>query len=188
MFHQQQTLIKFRFFSPDGRSYAFDDRACGFGRGEGAVCIAIKPLADALANGDSIRAIIRNTGVNQDGRTLGITMPSGESQRALIRSVYDAVDLDPVDTQYAEAHGTGTVVGDPIEAKALSSVLCENRSPREPLLIGSVKTNIGHLEGASGLAGLVKTVLMLERQCVLPNTNFKTANPNIPMNELKIKV
>lgn len=150
--------------------------------------MALKPLSQALQDGDSIRAVIRNTGVNQDGRTPGITMPSGESQRALIRSVYSSIGLDPADTQYVEAHGTGTKVGDPIEAKALAGEFCVSRAADEPLLIGSVKTNIGHLEGGSGLAGLIKTVLMLEKGQILPNTNFINPNPAIPMKELNIKV
>jgi acyl transferase domain-containing protein len=152
------------------------------------VCVVLKPLSEALKNGDPIRAVIRNTGVNQDGRTPGITMPSGESQRALIRSVYSSIGLDPADTQYVEAHGTGTAVGDPIEAKALAAEFCQSRLASEPLLIGSVKTNIGHLEGASGLAGLIKTVLMLENNSILPNINFKNPNPSIPMEILKVKV
>ena len=178
----------YRFLSPDGRCYAYDHRANGYSRGEGAACIVLKPLAEALKHGDTIRAVIRNTGTNQDGRTNGITMPSSEAQEALIRKVYEAAGLDPAQTGYVEAHGTGTPAGDPLEASALSNVFGAGRSSSRPLFVGSVKTNIGHLEGASGLAGLIKTVLMLENNTILPNVNFEKANPSIPLDEWKLKV
>lgn len=174
--------------SPDGRCYTFDERASGYARGEGVGCLLLEPLEDALREGHSIRAVIRGTGSNQDGKTPGITMPSGAAQEALIRSVYSSAGLDPLETGYVEAHGTGTQAGDPIETGALSRVFCPNRSPDNPLRIGSVKTNIGHLEGASGVAGVIKTILMLENESYLPNRNFKSPNPRIPLEEWKLKV
>lgn len=177
-----------RFLSPDGRCYTYDHRANGYSRGEGAACIILKPLAEAIMNGDTIRGVIRNTGTNQDGRTNGITLPSSEAQEALIKKVYEEAGLDPARTSYVESHGTGTKVGDPLEAAALSRVFGPGRPVSQPLVVGSVKTNIGHLEGASGLAGLIKTVLMLENNLILPNVNFEKANELIPLYRMKLKV
>ena len=177
-----------RFLSPDGRCYTYDHRANGYSRGEGAACIVLKPLAEALKHGDTIRGVIRNTGTNQDGRTNGITLPSSEAQEALMRKVYEAAGLDPMQTSYVEAHGTGTPAGDPLEASALSKVFGAGRSSSQPLVVGSIKTNIGHLEGASGLAGLIKTVLMLENNTILPNLNFEKANACIPLDKWNLKI
>ena len=174
--------------SPDGRCYSFDHRANGYARGEGAACVVLKPLADAIESGDTIRAVIRQTGINQDGKTPGITLPSKEAQQALIENVYDAAGLDPVETSYVEAHGTGTPAGDPLEASALARVFAPGRPADKPLRIGSVKSNMGHLEGCSGLAGLIKTVLMLENDLILPNRNFEKGNPHIPFDKWKLKV
>ncbi|KAL9616313.1 MAG: hypothetical protein Q9160_008808 [Pyrenula sp. 1 TL-2023] len=182
------SMSMMRFLSPDGRCYTFDDRANGYGRGEGVGCLLLKPLHDAVRDGDTIRAIIRNTGVNQDGRTAGITLPNRTAQEALIEEVYRQAGLDPLETSFVECHGTGTPAGDPLEAAAISKVFCQNRSPEQPLRIGSVKTNIGHLEGASGVAGVIKAVLMLENDVILPNRNFRQANPQIPLREWKLKV
>lgn len=174
--------------SPDGRCYTFDDRANGYARGEGVGAVILKPLTDALKDGDTIRAVIRGTGSNQDGKTPGITLPSGAAQESLIRSVYNSAGVDPLETSYVEAHGTGTAAGDPLETGALSRVFGPNRSSEEPLRIGSIKTNVGHLEGASGIAGVIKTVLMLENKTLLPNRNFVNPNPRIPFQEWKLKV
>ncbi|MCJ1244041.1 hypothetical protein MMC30_001238 [Trapelia coarctata] len=182
------SMSRMRFLSPDGRCYTYDHRANGYSRGEGAACIILKPLAEALRNGDTIRGIIRNTGTNQDGKTHGITLPSSEAQESLVRRVYKEAGLDPARTGYVEAHGTGTPAGDPLEAAALSKVFGPGRPASQPLVVGSIKTNIGHLEGASGLAGLIKTVLMLENNLILPNVNFEKANPSIPLHEWKLKV
>ena len=148
----------------------------------------LKRLDDALADGDTIRAIIRGTGCNQDGKTPGITMPNGVSQEDLIRSVYTKTGLDPLETSYVECHGTGTQAGDTTETGALKTVFGSGRQLRNPLMIGSVKTNIGHLEGASGLAGVIKTILMLENGIVLPHRNFVTANSRIPLREWALRV
>lgn len=177
-----------RFLSPDGRCYTFDDRANGYARGEGVGCILLKPLHDALRDGDTVRAVIRNTGVNQDGRTSGITLPSRQAQETLIQNVYDKAGLSPLDTSYVECHGTGTPAGDPLETAAISRVFGLGRPHEKPLHIGSIKTNIGHLEGASGVAGIIKTTLMLENQTVLPNRNFRNANKQIPLYDWKLNV
>ena len=183
-----ETLTFCRFLSPDGRCYTFDERANGYARGEGVGCLLLKPLVDALEDNDTIRAVVRGTGSNQDGKTAGITLPSGTAQEALVRDVYDAAGLDPLETEYVEAHGTGTQAGDPLEAGALSKVFGSGRSSDQPLRIGSIKTNTGHLEGASGIAGVIKGVLMLENGLFLPTRNFKTVNPRIPLNTWKLKV
>lgn len=140
----------FRLFSDEGRSFSFDSRGTGYGRGEGCGILVLKPLDQALKDNDTIRSVIVASGINQDGKTPGITMPNGAAQEALIRSVYKGAGLDPKDTGYVEAHGTGTKVGDPIEAAALHNVFGEGRTARNPLFIGSVKSNIGHLEGTAG--------------------------------------
>jgi len=132
----------YRFLSPDGRCYSFDERANGYSRGEGVGCVFLKPLEDAIRDGDPIRAVIRNTGSNQDGKTPGITLPSREAQEDLIRSVYAKARMDPLDTCFVECHGTGTPAGDPLETEALANVFTKGRSPEKPLLIGSVKTNV----------------------------------------------
>ncbi|KAL9042477.1 MAG: hypothetical protein Q9214_003767, partial [Letrouitia sp. 1 TL-2023] len=182
------SMTMMRFLSTDGRCYSFDHRANGYARGEGAACLILKPLKDAVRDGDTIRGVIRNTGINQDGKTSGITLPSGEAQEALIRSVYKGAGLNPLETSFVECHGTGTPAGDPLEAGALAKVFAPGRSSGEPLRIGSIKSNMGHLEGASGLAGLIKTILMLENKLILPNRNFEKGNPRIPFADWKLKV
>ncbi|KAI0132887.1 polyketide synthase [Xylariales sp. AK1849] len=177
-----------RLLSQTGKSLSFDNRASGFGRGEGIGCIVLKKLDDAIANGDRIRAVIRSTGMNQDGRTQGISMPNGTAQAELIRSVYESAGLDVNDTGYVEAHGTGTKVGDPIEAAALHAVFGSGRSAKDPLYIGSIKSNIGHAEGSSGIVAVIKTALMLEKGFILPNINFKRPNEAIPLAEWNMKV
>ncbi|KAF1988946.1 hypothetical protein K402DRAFT_461387 [Aulographum hederae CBS 113979] len=180
------TMSSMRFLSPDGRSYTYDSRANGYARGEGVACILLKSLDEALKDGDTIRGIIRSTGINQDGKTNGITLPSAKAQATLIEQVYKAAGLDPKDTQYVETHGTGTQAGDPLEAQALSQTFGVNRE--DDVIVGSLKTNVGHLEGASGVAGLVKTVMMLERQQILPMAGFQSPNERIPLKEWHLEV
>lgn len=165
--------------SPEGRSFSFDSRASGFGKGEGAACLIIKPLSDALACGDSIRAIIRNTVCNHAGATQGISMPSRSSQEELLFNLHRDVGLDPNETSFVEAHGTGTPVGDPIDAGAIASVVGRHRSPSNPVYIGSVKSNFGHLEGASGVISIIKCIMMFEHEIMLPNADFLKMNPDI---------
>ncbi|KAG9258509.1 polyketide synthase [Emericellopsis atlantica] len=182
------SMSNLRLLSQEGKSRSFDNSAAGFGRGEGIGCIILKTLDDAIRDGDRIRAVIRNSGMNQDGRTQGLSMPNGAAQAELIRSVYDSAGLDPRETGYVEAHGTGTKVGDPIEASALHSVFGEGRTPKEPLYVGSVKSNVGHAEGSSGILAVIKTAMMLEKGFILPNIHFKKANEAIPLAEWNIKV
>ncbi|KAF2969750.1 hypothetical protein GQX73_g3806 [Xylaria multiplex] len=172
-------LSNMNFLSPDSVCYSFDRRANGYARGEGVVAIVIKPLHQALSDGDMIRAIIRSTGNNQDGRTPGLTQPSAEAQEMLIRHVYQKAGLDFKHTRYVEAHGTGTPTGDPVEMRAIGRVFRNFRSPQDPLYVGSVKANIGHLEGGSGLAGLLKATLLLEKATIPPNALFEEMNPSI---------
>ncbi|CCF42156.1 hypothetical protein CH063_12229, partial [Colletotrichum higginsianum] len=178
----------FRLLADSGRSIAFDQRGTGFGRGEGCGMLILKPLDQAIRDNDSIRAVIRGTGINQDGKTPGITMPSGAAQEKLMRQIYRNAGLDPNDCGYVEAHGTGTKVGDPIEATAIHNVIGQNRSSKDPLFIGSVKSNIGHLEAASGIVGVIKAAMMLERGFLLPNHDFKKPNEKIPWKEWNMKI
>lgn len=140
------------FLGPGGKSYSFDHRAEGYGRGEGVGSVVVKRLSDAIRDGNTIRAIIRATAVNQDGRTPGISLPSTEAQVKLIRRVYESAGLDPRDTPMVEAHGTGTAAGDPIEAAALARSF-PGKTVEVPLIVGSLKSSIGHLEGGAGVAG-----------------------------------
>lgn len=178
-------LIISRFLSGDGKSYAFDSRASGYGRGEGVATVVVKRLGDALAAGDPVRAVIRESMLNQDGKTETITSPSLEAQEALVRGCYRKAGLDPRDTQYFEAHGTGTQAGDTVEARAIASVF---GSDREPLLIGSIKTNIGHTEAASGLGSIIKTALALEKGVIPPSINFEKPNPKIALEDWNLKL
>ena len=172
-----------------GKTFAFDERAdSGFARGEGVGVVLLKRLDEAIRDNDPIRAVICGTGVNQDGRTQGITNPNGDAQRDLIRQVYADARLDVGLAAYAEMHGTGTKVGDPIEADAVHQALSAHRLPNDPLYIGSVKANVGHLENASGIISLIKASMMLEKGLMLPNTNFRKTNPNIPKDEWNLEV
>ncbi|MFF9401831.1 amino acid adenylation domain-containing protein [Streptomyces sp. NPDC014744] len=167
------------FLSPDGRSRTFDAAADGYVRAEGVGMVALKRLDDALRDGDPIHAVILGTGVNQDGRTNGITVPSADAQVRLIRSVCAGAGITPGELQYVEAHGTSTPVGDPIEANALSRALAEGRRPGDPCYVGSVKTNIGHTESAAGVAGLIKTVLCLKHRRIPPHINLDRISPAV---------
>ncbi|MCE7550791.1 type I polyketide synthase, partial [Streptomyces thermodiastaticus] len=186
----ENTVTEERFgaLSPDGESYAFDARANGFVPGEGGGVVVLKPLQRALADGDRIRGVILGSAVNNDGSTPGLTVPSGTAQEQVIRQAYERAGVDPRSVQYVEAHGTGTPVGDPIEAAALGAVLGGGRDAEDPLLIGSAKTNVGHLEGAAGIVGLLKVLLGIERRLLPPSRNFSTPNPRIPFAELGLSV
>ncbi|KAF6789997.1 PKSN polyketide synthase for alteRNApyrone biosynthesis [Colletotrichum sojae] len=172
-------LSNLGFLSPDSKCWAFDDRANGYGRGEGFVALLLKPVAEALRDGNMIRAVIRGSGSNQGGQTSSLTQPSPRAQEELIRHVYRKAGLSFDKIRYVEAHGTGTPVGDPIEAKAIGSVFRSHRSAEEPIYIGSVKTNIGHLEGSSGLAGVIKSIISLEKGIIPPHALFEKINPDI---------
>jgi acyl transferase domain-containing protein len=180
------TLTKAHMLAPDGRCKAFDSRADGFSRGEGGGVIVLKRLSNALADGDHILALIRGSAINQDGRSNGLTAPNGPSQEAVIRAALANGKLLPEQLSYVETHGTGTSLGDPIEAQALAAALGENRG--EPLMMGSVKTNIGHLESAAGIAGLIKTVLMIQHGVIPPHLHLQKLNPHIPWDELPLTI
>ncbi|MGW4968337.1 type I polyketide synthase [Nonomuraea sp. NPDC004186] len=164
--------------APDGRSKSFDAAADGYGRGEGSVVVVLKRLADAVRDGDRILATIRGSAVNQDGRTAGIMAPCGQAQEHVMRRALRQAGVEPGTVGYVEAHGTGTAVGDPLEAGALGAVYGAGRPPEQPCLIGSAKSNIGHLEGAAGIAGLVKAVLALERG-EIPPSRLDTPTPAV---------
>ncbi len=174
--------------SPDGRCKAFDASANGFVRGEGAGIIVLKPLSKALADGNSVYAVIVGSAVNQDGRTSGITVPSQSAQEALLREACRQGGIDGSAVHYVEAHGTGTAVGDPIEAAAMGNVLSSGRPRGRYSLIGSVKTNIGHLEAAAGIAGVIKVALSLKHRMIPRNLHFHNPNPKIPFEDLQLRV
>ena len=174
--------------SARGRCRTFDASGDGYVRAEGAAVLFLKPLAQAEADGDPIHAVILSSGINADGKTNGITVPSYNQQGKLLRKVYSAADIDVNDLVYLEAHGTGTSVGDPIETRAIGEVLGQARRPDHPLLIGSAKSNLGHLETASGMAGLLKAVLTLEKQALPPSIHIETFNPKIDFEGLNLKV
>ncbi len=179
---------KATMLSPTGQCFAFDDRANGYVRGEGAGMFAIKPLSKAQADGDRVYCTIRAAVINQDGHTSSMTVPGVETQAEMLRIAYSQAGMEPKRVRYMEAHGTGTPVGDPIETRALGMVLSQGRDEDDTCLIGSVKTNVGHLESGSGVAGLLKAALVLHHDTVPKNLNFKNPNPNIPFDEFKLEV
>lgn len=173
--------------SKDGVSYSFDHRANGYARGEGYGIVIIKSLSQALKDGDTIRAVIRATSTNQSGRMPGITQPSSVAQESMIRHAYSLAGLDLSETALVEAHGTGTPLGDPVEATAIGNAFGTSRKHSGPLYVGALKSNIGHLEGASGIAGLIKTVLALEKATIPPNIWFEKLNPKIDAEKYNLK-
>ena len=179
-------LSRAKMMAPDGRCKAFDAAADGFVRSEGCGFVVLKRLADAVADGDDIRAIIRGSALNQDGRSNGLTAPNGPSQVAVIQHALAQAGVTPDEIGYVETHGTGTSLGDPIEAQALGAALGQNRST--PLAIGSVKTNIGHAEAAAGVAGLIKVVLSLQHQEIPPHLHLKQLSEHIPWDELPLTI
>ncbi|SES32606.1 type I polyketide synthase PikAI [Lentzea xinjiangensis] len=178
------TASRFGGLSDDGRCFTFDERANGFVRGEGAGVVVLKPLERALADGDLVHCVLLGGAVNNDGSTDGLTVPSAEAQAEVVRAACADAGVAPTGLQYVELHGSGTPVGDPLEATALGAV----RAGAEPLLVGSVKTNIGHLEGAGGILGLIKTALSLEHGVIPPSLNHDRPNPAIPLTELGLRV
>ncbi len=174
--------------SPTGRCRSFDAGGDGYVRSEGGGMVVLKTLAKAERDGDNILGVIRASGVNSDGRTLGLSMPNGAAQESLLRQIYTSIGMRPEAVAYVEAHGTGTAVGDPIECGALGRVLGEPRTDGSRCLIGSVKSNIGHLEPAAGIAGLTKALLILKHRMIPANLHFVTPNPRIPFDEWKLEV
>lgn len=179
---------KANMLAPDGRCKTFAATANGYVRGEGCGMVVLKRLTDALADGDPIQAVIRGSAINQDGRSSGLTVPNGPSQQGLIRDALASGGVEPGQVSYIEAHGTGTALGDPIELGALTGVFGPQRSPDQPLWVGSVKTNIGHLEGAAGIAGLIKTVLALQHQEIPPHLHFQQPTPHLDWEHSPIRV
>ncbi len=172
----------------DGRCKTFDAAADGYVRGEGAAMLVLRRLRDAQNDGDRVLAVIRGSAMNQDGRSNGLTAPNGPAQEAVIRAALQAANVTPAQIGYVEAHGTGTPLGDPIEVNALGAVLGEGRASDRPVLLGSVKTNIGHLEAAAGVAGVIKTVLALQRREIPPHLHLKTPNSYISWDSLPVAV
>jgi acyl transferase domain-containing protein/SAM-dependent methyltransferase/aryl carrier-like protein/dienelactone hydrolase len=181
-------FCKMRALSPTGRCHTFDARADGYVRGEGCGVVVLKRLSDAQRDGDNILAVIRGSAVNHDGRSNGLTAPNGAAQEAVLRQALKNAGIEPSAVGYIEAHGTGTSLGDPIEVQALAAVLGQGRSRDNPLLLGSVKTNIGHLESAAGVAGLIKAVLLLQHGEIPPHLHLQKPNPFIPWQELPVQV
>jgi acyl transferase domain-containing protein/acyl carrier protein len=177
-----------RMMAADGRCKTFDASADGYVRGEGAGIVVLKRLGDARRDGDRVLAVIAGSAINQDGRSSGLTVPNGPAQQALLQEALESAHLLPADVQYVEAHGTGTPLGDPIEVQAVGAVFGRGREAADPLLIGSVKTNIGHLEAAAGIAGLIKVVLALQHGEIPPHLHFATPNPNIAWEQLPVRV
>jgi acyl transferase domain-containing protein len=182
------TFCRARMMAPDGRCKTFDAAANGYVRGEGCGVVVLKRLSDALAGRDNILAVIRGSAVNQDGASGGLTVPNGPAQEEVIRRALAIAGVKPFEVGYVEAHGTGMSLGDPIEVRALANVLCRERNADEPLLIGSVKTNIGHLESAAGIASLIKVVLALRHREIPPHLHFQRPSPHIAWEESPIGV
>jgi amino acid adenylation domain-containing protein len=182
------SFAKAGFLSPDGRCKTFDAKANGYARGEGVGIVALKPLSAAQADGDPIYAAIRGGAVNQDGRTSGLTAPSRWAQEAVLRAAYRHAGISPGHVDYIEAHGTGTLLGDPVELAALGAVLAEGRDNGGRCAVGSVKSNIGHLEAAAGIAGLIKTALSLHHRAIPASLHFSEPNPHASIDELPLRV
>jgi acyl transferase domain-containing protein/NADPH:quinone reductase-like Zn-dependent oxidoreductase/phospholipid N-methyltransferase len=181
------SLSALKFISPDSRCHSFDASGNGYAKGEGIGVLVLKRVEDALADGDTIRAVVRATATNQDGRTPGISHPSQAAQEQLIRTAYESAGLGLQDTHFFEAHGAGTTLGDPMEAAAVREVFGSYRSPDDPIYMGAVKANIGHLEAAAGIAGVIKTILSLEKGIIPPIAGLKQLNPEIRAEEWHLK-
>lgn len=183
------SMGKLHLFSDSGRTHAFDHRAkSGYARGEGAGCLILKPLAQAQADNDHIFSVIAHTGISHNGRTVGIVAPCPDAQESLVRRVFKEAAIHPCDVGFFEAHGTGTKKGDPIEATGIYKAVGRHFTPEDPLYIGSVKPNVGHLECASGIVSVIKGVLMLYYGFILPNADFERVNEGIPLEEWNMRV
>ncbi|MGP3965615.1 SDR family NAD(P)-dependent oxidoreductase, partial [Nonomuraea sp. 3N208] len=184
------TLAALRFgaLSPDGKCFTFDARANGYVRGEGGGIVVLKPLSRALADGDRVYCVIAGSAVNNDGGGDGLTVPDQHAQEEVIRLACERAGVPAAAVQFVELHGTGTRVGDPVEARALGAAIGTAKEPGGPLLVGSAKTNVGHLEGAAGIVGLLKTVLAIRHRELPASLNFETPSPLIPFDELNLRV
>ncbi|NEP11406.1 MAG: acyltransferase domain-containing protein [Symploca sp. SIO2C1] len=181
-------LCQGRALSPDSRCKAFDASADGFARGEGCGIVVLKRLRDALADSDRILALVKGSAINHDGPSSGLTVPNQQAQKKVIRQALKNAKVDPLQIDYVECHGTGTSLGDPLEVRAIEEVYCQQRTKEQLLLLGAVKSNIGHLEGAAGIAGLIKVVLALQHQEIPANLHFNEPNPRIDWEQIPIKV
>jgi amino acid adenylation domain-containing protein/thioester reductase-like protein len=181
------TFSQARMLSPDGRCKTFDANANGYVRGEGCGVVVLKRLSDAMRDGDNILALIRGSAVNQDGRSNGLTAPNGLAQQDVIRHALAEAQVSPQQISYVEAHGTGTPLGDPIEIASLRAVL-DHEGKKGRVLIGSVKTNIGHLESAAGIAGLIKSVLALQHEAIPPHLHLKEVNPYLSLEDSRLEI
>ncbi len=179
-------LCRAHILSPDGRCKAFDAAADGYGRGEGCGLVVLKRLSDAQVAGDDIKAVLTGSGVNHNGHGSGLTVPGVAAQEAVIKTALQAAGLEPGDVDYVEAHGTGTALGDPLEMEALYHIYGTQTARR--LVVGSVKTNIGHLEAAAGIASLIKVVLMIQKGEIPAHLHLNTPNPRIPWDDLPIDI
>ncbi len=184
----QSSFCKAGLLAPDGRCKSFDAAADGYVRSEGAGVVLLKPLAAAQADGDTIYALIHGTAVNSDGRSNGMVAPNMRAQIACVRAAFERAGIAPAATQYVEAHGTGTRQGDPIELRALGTVLGEGRDESRPCRVGSVKTNLGHSETAAGITGLIKAALCVHHRQIPPSLHFRSPNPSIDFQGLKMQV
>jgi acyl transferase domain-containing protein/acyl carrier protein len=174
--------------SATGQCRSFDADADGFVRGEGCAAVVLKRLSDAVREGDRVLAVVRGSAVNQDGRSNGLMAPNPAAQMAVLRAACANAGLAPHQVDYVETHGTGTLLGDPIEARALGAVLGRGRAENSPMLVGAVKSNLGHLEAAAGITGFIKAVLAVQRGKIPPNLHFEAPNPHIPFHDLRLKV
>jgi acyl transferase domain-containing protein len=181
-------LSDMQALSPDGRCKTFDESADGYGRAEGCGVVVLKRLSDAERDGDTVLALIRGTAVRQDGESAGFSAPNGIAQEALMRAALDSAMLEPDDIQYVEAHGTGTPLGDPIEMASIAELFGPSHSAEDPILIGSLKTNIGHMEAAAGIGGVIKTVLQLRQGTVFPHLNFGKPSSRIAWDTWPVRV
>ncbi|HEY3592362.1 MAG TPA: type I polyketide synthase, partial [Polyangiaceae bacterium] len=186
--HANVALSRLGALSPDGRCKTFDASANGYARGEGAGIVVLKRLSDAQTAGDSIYAVIRGSATNHDGRSNGLTAPNGLAQEAVVRAALANGGVEPASVSYVEAHGTGTLLGDPIEVHALGRAYGEGRPADNPLYLGSVKTNLGHLEGAAGIASLIKAALCVSNRQLVASLHFRDPNPQVRWKSLPVEV
>ena len=182
------SFFKWGMMAPDGRCKTFDAAADGFVRAEGCGIVVLKRLSDAVKDGDNVLAVIRGSAVNQDGASSGLTVPNGPAQEAVIRQALRIAGVAPSEVGYVEAHGTGTTLGDPIELEALDAVLGEGRPAGRPLIVGSVKTNLGHMESSAAVAGVIKTVLALQNEEIPPHLHFHRLSPRITVGKCEVVI
>ncbi|WP_371497172.1 type I polyketide synthase [Kitasatospora sp. NBC_00374] len=189
--HHPRIFVMFsqaNMLAPDGRCKTFDESADGYVRAEGCAVLVLKRLGDAERDGDRVLALIRGTAIGEDGESAGLTVPNGTAQEIVIRSALRNAHLEPADIQYVEAHGTGTPLGDPIEMGAISDVFAESHTKENPITVGSLKTNLGHMEPVAGIGGVIKTVLQMRTGTVFPHLNLSTPSGRIPWDAIPVTV